>query len=37
METVRPRAGGASDKFAAMVETASLNETELSTYCRERG
>lgn len=25
------------DKFAAVVETAALNETQLSVYCRERG
>ena len=27
----------AADKFAAVVETASMNKAELSTYCRERG
>ena len=27
----------AADKFAAVVETASMNEAELSGYCRERG
>jgi len=27
----------AADKFAAVVETAAMNETEISTYCRERG
>lgn len=27
----------ATDKFAAVVETASLNKAELSAYCRERG
>ena len=27
----------AADKFAAVVETASMNEAELSAYCRERG
>jgi len=27
----------AADKFAAVVETASMNESELSAYCRERG
>lgn len=27
----------AADKFAAVVETASLNEAELSVYCRKRG
>ena len=27
----------AADKFAAVVETASLNESDLSAYCRERG
>lgn len=26
-----------ADKFAAVVETASLNEAALSAYCRERG
>ena len=26
-----------ADKFASVVETASLNEAELSVYCRERG
>lgn len=25
------------DKFAAVVESASMNESELSAYCRERG
>ena len=27
----------AADKFAAVVETVSMNEAELSSYCRERG
>jgi len=27
----------AADKFAAVVETASMNEAALSSYCRERG
>jgi transposase-like protein len=27
----------ASDKFAAVLETAAMNEAELSVYCRERG
>ena len=27
----------ATDKFAAVVETASMNEAEVSAYCRERG
>ncbi len=27
----------AADKFAAVVETAALNEAELSAWCRERG
>lgn len=27
----------ARDKFAAVVETAPMNEAERSTYCRERG
>ena len=26
-----------ADKFAAVVETASMNEAELSAYCRKRG
>ncbi len=26
-----------ADKFAAVVETAALNEARLSAYCRERG
>jgi len=28
---------GSEDKFAMVVETAALNETELSEYCRRRG
>lgn len=32
-----PQGWVSSDKFAAVVETASMNETELSVYCRERG
>lgn len=32
-----PAGWSASDKFAAVVETAALNEVQLSTYCRERG
>jgi len=27
----------AADKFAAVVESAAMNEAELSSYCRERG
>ncbi|MCU7894193.1 MAG: transposase, partial [Candidatus Thiodiazotropha sp. (ex Lucinoma aequizonata)] len=27
----------AADKFAAVIETASMNEAELSAYCREHG
>jgi len=27
----------ATDKFTVVLETASLNFTELSAYCRERG
>jgi len=27
----------AADKFTLMLETAGLNATELSAYCRERG
>ncbi len=26
-----------ADKFAAVLETAALNESELSAYCRQRG
>ena len=34
----QPPAGWtAADKFAAVVETAALNEAELSAWCRERG
>ena len=32
-----PTGWSASDKFAAVLETAGLNEIELSTWCRERG
>lgn len=32
-----PSGWSAADKFAAVVETAALNEAELSIYCRERG
>lgn len=32
-----PQGWCAADKFAAVVETASLNEAELSAYCRKRG
>lgn len=32
-----PNGWSAADKFAAVLETAALNEAELSTYCRERG
>ena len=32
-----PQGWGSADKFAAVLETAALNETELSAYCRERG
>jgi transposase-like protein len=32
-----PSGWNAADKFAAVVETAALNEAELSIYCRERG
>ena len=27
----------ATDKFAAVVESAAMNEVELSAYCRQRG
>jgi transposase-like protein len=32
-----PQGWSASDKFAAVVETAALNEAELAEYCRKRG
>lgn len=32
-----PAGWSASDKFAAVLETAAFNESELSAYCRERG
>ena len=32
-----PEGWSSTDKFAAVLETASLNEAELSVYCRERG
>ena len=32
-----PAGWSAADKFAAVVETAALNEAELSAWCRERG
>jgi transposase len=32
-----PEGWGAADKFTVVLETAGLNETELSAYCRERG
>ena len=32
-----PEGWSATDKFAAVVETAALNEAELSEYCRQRG
>ena len=32
-----PAGWSAADKFAAVVETAALNEAQLSVYCRERG
>lgn len=32
-----PQGWGSADKFAAVVETAAMNEAELSAYCRERG
>ena len=32
-----PAGWNAADKFAAVVETVSLNEAELSIYCREKG
>ncbi|MFI9653069.1 IS3 family transposase [Guyparkeria sp. GHLCS8-2] len=32
-----PQGWGSADKFAAVMETAALNEADLSAYCRERG
>ena len=32
-----PEGWGAADKFTVVLETAALNATELSAYCRERG
>jgi len=32
-----PEGWTARDKFAAVIETASMNEAERSAYCRERG
>lgn len=32
-----PEGWSARDKFAAVLETAALNEADLSVYCRERG
>jgi len=32
-----PQGWVSADKFAAVLETASMNEAELSAYCRERG
>ncbi len=32
-----PEGWSAADKFTVVLETAGLNATEISTYCRERG
>jgi hypothetical protein len=32
-----PKGWCATDKFTVVLETAGLNATELSAYCRERG
>jgi transposase-like protein len=32
-----PEGWGATDQFTVVLETAGLNATELSAYCRERG
>jgi transposase len=32
-----PEGWGSTDKFTVVPETACLNATELSSYCRERG
>ena len=34
---LRPKGWASVDKFAAVLETAALNESELSVYCRKRG
>jgi transposase-like protein len=34
---ITPAGWSARDKFAAVVETAAMNEAELSAYCRQRG
>lgn len=35
--TRQPDGWSSADKFAAVVETAAMNESELSAYCRKRG
>ena len=32
-----PECWSATDKFTVVLETAGLNDTELTAYCRERG
>jgi transposase-like protein len=32
-----PQGWASTDKFAAVLETAAMNEAELSAYCRQRG
>jgi hypothetical protein len=32
-----PESWSAADKFTVVLETAGFNDTELSSYCRERG
>ncbi|SFK88772.1 hypothetical protein SAMN04488004_1351, partial [Loktanella salsilacus] len=32
-----PEGWSSRDKFAAVLETAALNETDLAEYCRKRG
>ena len=34
---ITPQGWVSADKFAAVMETAALNESELSAYCRQRG
>ena len=34
---ITPQGWVSADKFAAVLETAALNESDLSAYCRERG
>ncbi len=37
MPTAGPEGWTSRDKFAAVLETAALNEADLAAYCRQRG